>query len=45
MVRRLLIGPEGEGTFTLFGVLFFFIGIQIFALGSSASTSAGYTRK
>ena len=33
MVRRLLIGPEGEGTFTLFGVLFFFIGIQIFALG------------
>jgi len=33
MVRRLFIGPEGEGTFTLFGVLFFFIGIQIFALG------------
>jgi undecaprenyl-phosphate 4-deoxy-4-formamido-L-arabinose transferase len=33
MARRLLIGPEGEGTFTLFGVLFFFIGIQIFALG------------
>lgn len=33
MIRRLLIGPEGEGTFTLFGVLFFFIGIQIFALG------------
>jgi undecaprenyl-phosphate 4-deoxy-4-formamido-L-arabinose transferase len=33
MARRLFIGPEGEGTFTLFGVLFFFIGIQIFALG------------
>jgi undecaprenyl-phosphate 4-deoxy-4-formamido-L-arabinose transferase len=33
MARRLLMGPEGEGTFTLFGVLFFFIGIQIFALG------------
>ena len=32
-VRRLMIGPEGEGTFTLFGILFFFIGIQIFALG------------
>ncbi len=32
-IRRLFIGPEGEGTFTLFGVLFFFIGIQIFALG------------
>ncbi|MBA4390666.1 MAG: glycosyltransferase [Syntrophus sp. (in: bacteria)] len=33
VVRRLMIGPEGEGTFTLFGILFFFIGIQIFALG------------
>ncbi|MHB8111145.1 MAG: glycosyltransferase [Syntrophorhabdaceae bacterium] len=33
MIRRLFLGPEGEGTFTLFGVLFFFIGIQIFALG------------
>ena len=33
LMRRLFIGPEGEGTFTLFGILFFFIGIQIFALG------------
>ncbi len=33
LVRRLLVGPEGEGVFTLFGVLFFFIGIQILALG------------
>lgn len=33
IIRRLLLGPEGEGTFTLFGILFFFIGIQIFALG------------
>ncbi|OPY81005.1 MAG: Undecaprenyl-phosphate 4-deoxy-4-formamido-L-arabinose transferase [Syntrophorhabdus sp. PtaU1.Bin153] len=33
MVRRLIVGPEVEGTFTLFGILFFFIGIQIFALG------------
>ena len=32
-LRRLFVGPEGEGVFTLFGVLFFFIGIQIFALG------------
>ena len=32
-IRRLIVGPEGEGTFTLFGILFFFIGIQIFALG------------
>ncbi|OPX97872.1 MAG: Undecaprenyl-phosphate 4-deoxy-4-formamido-L-arabinose transferase [Syntrophorhabdus sp. PtaU1.Bin002] len=33
MVRRMIVGPELEGTFTLFGILFFFIGIQIFALG------------
>lgn len=33
LVRRIFLGPEGEGVFTLFGVLFFFIGIQIFALG------------
>jgi undecaprenyl-phosphate 4-deoxy-4-formamido-L-arabinose transferase len=33
MVRRLIVGPEVEGAFTLFGILFFFIGIQIFALG------------
>ncbi len=32
-VRRLIIGPEVEGTFTLFAILFFFIGVQIFALG------------
>ena len=32
-VRRLFLGPEGEGVFTLFGILFFFIGIQILALG------------
>ena len=31
--RRLFFGPEGEGVFTLFGILFFFIGIQILALG------------
>jgi undecaprenyl-phosphate 4-deoxy-4-formamido-L-arabinose transferase len=33
IIRRLIVGPELEGTFTLFGILFFFIGIQIFALG------------
>jgi undecaprenyl-phosphate 4-deoxy-4-formamido-L-arabinose transferase len=32
-MRRLFMGPEGEGVFTLFGILFFFIGIQILALG------------
>ena len=33
MVRRLVIGAEAEGIFTLFAVLFFFVGIQILALG------------
>jgi undecaprenyl-phosphate 4-deoxy-4-formamido-L-arabinose transferase len=33
LVRRVLIGPESEGVFTLFAVLFFFLGIQILALG------------
>ncbi len=32
-VRRLIVGPELEGTFTLFAILFFFMGVQIFALG------------
>jgi undecaprenyl-phosphate 4-deoxy-4-formamido-L-arabinose transferase len=32
-VRRLILGPESEGTFTLFAILFVFIGMQIFALG------------
>jgi undecaprenyl-phosphate 4-deoxy-4-formamido-L-arabinose transferase len=33
LVRRLVLGPESEGLFTLFAVLFFFMGVQIFALG------------
>jgi undecaprenyl-phosphate 4-deoxy-4-formamido-L-arabinose transferase len=33
LVRRLIVGPESEGLFTLFAVLFFFMGVQIFALG------------
>jgi undecaprenyl-phosphate 4-deoxy-4-formamido-L-arabinose transferase len=32
-VRRLLIGPEVEGVFTLFAILFFLVGLQILALG------------
>ncbi|MCX5799213.1 MAG: glycosyltransferase [Proteobacteria bacterium] len=32
-IRRLIVGPEVEGTFTLFAILFCFVGIQIFALG------------
>ena len=33
VIRRFMVGPESEGAFTLFAILFFFIGIQIFALG------------
>jgi undecaprenyl-phosphate 4-deoxy-4-formamido-L-arabinose transferase len=33
LLRRLLVGPESEGLFTLFAILFFFVGIQILALG------------
>lgn len=32
-VRRLIIGPEAEGVFTLFGVVFFFIGLALFGIG------------
>jgi len=32
-IRRLIIGPEAEGLFTLFAILFAFIGVQIMALG------------
>jgi undecaprenyl-phosphate 4-deoxy-4-formamido-L-arabinose transferase len=32
-VRRLIVGPEAEGLFTLFAILFAFIGVQILALG------------
>jgi len=33
VIRRFIVGPESEGAFTLFAILFFFMGIQIFALG------------
>jgi undecaprenyl-phosphate 4-deoxy-4-formamido-L-arabinose transferase len=33
IARRFIVGPESEGLFTLFAVLFFFVGVQIFALG------------
>jgi undecaprenyl-phosphate 4-deoxy-4-formamido-L-arabinose transferase len=32
-IRRLFVGPEVEGVFTLFSILFFFVGLQILALG------------
>lgn len=32
-VRRLIVGPEAEGLFTLFGIAFFLIGIALFGIG------------
>ncbi len=32
-VRRLILGPEAEGVFTLFGVVFFLIGVALFGIG------------
>jgi len=43
--RRLIVGPEEVGLFTLFGVAFFFIGVACSASACSASTSAASTRK
>jgi len=33
LLRRLIVGPEVEGVFTLFAVMFFLIGIVLFGLG------------
>ncbi|HEY3278456.1 MAG TPA: glycosyltransferase [Syntrophorhabdaceae bacterium] len=33
VIRRFVVGPESEGVFTLFAILFFFMGILLFALG------------
>lgn len=33
LVRRIVVGPEVEGVFTLFSILFVFIGLLFFALG------------
>jgi len=32
-VRRLIVGPEVEGVFTLFAILFVFVGLQILGVG------------
>lgn len=32
-IRRLVVGPEAEGLFTLFGIAFFLIGITLFGIG------------
>jgi undecaprenyl-phosphate 4-deoxy-4-formamido-L-arabinose transferase len=31
--RRIFLGPEAEGVFSLFGVVFFFIGLALFGIG------------
>ncbi len=33
LARRLIIGPEAEGMFTLFALMFFLIGIALFGIG------------
>jgi undecaprenyl-phosphate 4-deoxy-4-formamido-L-arabinose transferase len=33
LIRRFIIGAEVEGVFTLFAILFFFIGVIIFGIG------------
>jgi len=33
MIRRIIVGPEAEGLFTLFGIAFFLIGIALFGIG------------
>ena len=32
-IRRLVVGPEAEGVFTLFGILFFLAGVVLFGIG------------
>jgi len=32
-VRRLVVGPEAEGVFTLFAIAFFLIGVALFGVG------------
>jgi undecaprenyl-phosphate 4-deoxy-4-formamido-L-arabinose transferase len=32
-IRRLMVGPEAEGLFTLFAIAFFLIGITLFGIG------------
>jgi undecaprenyl-phosphate 4-deoxy-4-formamido-L-arabinose transferase len=33
LLRRLILGPEVEGVFTLFALVFFFLGIALFGIG------------
>jgi len=33
LIRRLIVGPEAEGLFTLFAILYFLVGIAMMGLG------------
>ena len=33
VIRRVIVGPEAEGLFTLFGIAFFLIGVTLFGIG------------
>jgi len=33
LIRRLIVGPEAEGVFTLFAILYFLVGVAIMGLG------------
>jgi undecaprenyl-phosphate 4-deoxy-4-formamido-L-arabinose transferase len=33
VIRRVIVGPEAEGLFTLFGIAFFLIGLTLFGVG------------
>ena len=33
LLRRLILGPEAEGVFTLFAIVFFLLGIALFGVG------------
>ncbi len=33
LLRRLVVGPEAEGVFTLFGIAFFLVGLTLFGVG------------
>jgi undecaprenyl-phosphate 4-deoxy-4-formamido-L-arabinose transferase len=33
IARRILVGPEAEGVFTLFAIVFFLLGITLFGIG------------
>jgi undecaprenyl-phosphate 4-deoxy-4-formamido-L-arabinose transferase len=33
LIRRIIVGPEAEGLFTLFAIAFFLIGVSLLGLG------------